>query len=373
MASLWNLITLAVATSTLVIGSFVYVHHGPRGNKGDPGESFHIDVSQNLSDCDDFATVVDMFPGASISQPIMWLVEIDSRLAYTGCPTVYDLKEVDVTSSDLSGHLLVYNGSTWHDYGTFNGVTGVNGTDGRTTLSGVIAPTTEGTNGDFYINTATSTLYGPKTSGTWPSGASLIGPDGVDGTNGLNVFNAPGAPDNGTGIDGEYYIDTSAMTVYQKSAGTWGSGTPLKNSPVNAVPIFAVFTTTQVYESTGFHMMNFGTVSISQSTWTSASSTWTCNTTAKYEVNAIAEFKCNSWSTAFAPYIQILVNGGVVQTNILDFPSSVSTSRSTGTLHYIANFTAGDTLRIRLSPNGPAGTDEIQVTNSAFSIVRVAS
>ena len=53
------------------------------------------------------------------------------------------------------------------------------GTNGRTILSGSVNPTTQGDNGDFYINTSTSTLFGPKASGTWPSGVSLIGPQGA--------------------------------------------------------------------------------------------------------------------------------------------------------------------------------------------------
>lgn len=35
-----------------------------------------------------------------------------------------------------------------------------------------------GSDGDFYINTTTWALYGPKTSGAWPFATSLIGPNG---------------------------------------------------------------------------------------------------------------------------------------------------------------------------------------------------
>ena len=63
------------------------------------------------------------------------------------------------------------------------GVYGTDGIDGRTILSGTVNPTTEGVDGDFYINTATSTLFGPK-NGTWPTGVSLVGPAGADGASG---------------------------------------------------------------------------------------------------------------------------------------------------------------------------------------------
>ena len=59
-----------------------------------------------------------------------------------------------------------------------DGIDGLDGTDGRTILSGVVDPTTEGVDGDFYLNTATSVLFGPKNV-TWPTGVSLVGPDGT--------------------------------------------------------------------------------------------------------------------------------------------------------------------------------------------------
>lgn len=54
------------------------------------------------------------------------------------------------------------------------GPAGEDGADGRTILSGTVDPTNEGVDGDFYLNTATSTLFGPKAT-TWPAGVSLIG------------------------------------------------------------------------------------------------------------------------------------------------------------------------------------------------------
>lgn len=60
--------------------------------------------------------------------------------------------------------------------------TGPAGADGKTILNGAIAPTISvGSNGDFYINTATDEIYGPKTAGLWGSPTSLIGPAGATG------------------------------------------------------------------------------------------------------------------------------------------------------------------------------------------------
>lgn len=49
-------------------------------------------------------------------------------------------------------------------------------------LNGITNPiSTQGNNGDFYINTTSSTIFGPKTNGVWPIGKSLIGPIGPIG------------------------------------------------------------------------------------------------------------------------------------------------------------------------------------------------
>lgn len=53
------------------------------------------------------------------------------------------------------------------------GSTGAAGIDGKTILSGTVNPTTEGVNGDFYLNTATGYIFGPKAAGAWPAGAPL--------------------------------------------------------------------------------------------------------------------------------------------------------------------------------------------------------
>jgi hypothetical protein len=62
------------------------------------------------------------------------------------------------------------------------GPPGPTGSSGTIMLYGTVAPTTEGVDTDFYLDTVTSTLYGPKASGTWPSGVVLIGPAGANGS-----------------------------------------------------------------------------------------------------------------------------------------------------------------------------------------------
>lgn len=81
------------------------------------------------------------------------------------------------------------------------GEDGEDGEDGNTILSGSTIPTNSvGVLGDFYINTATSMLYGPKGSGGWPAGVSLLGPTGPQGPTGPTGPQGPEGPE-GQGCD----------------------------------------------------------------------------------------------------------------------------------------------------------------------------
>lgn len=88
------------------------------------------------------------------------------------------------------------------------GTTGVAGVNGKTVLSGAADPTSGvGTQGDFYINTTTDKIFGPKPSsaGAWGSGTELKGQTGN-----------PGPP----GEDGSpWVVGTAPSEVVMK--GTW--------------------------------------------------------------------------------------------------------------------------------------------------------
>lgn len=87
------------------------------------------------------------------------------------------------------------------------GDTGATGAAGRTILNGTIDPTTEGADGDFYINTANSKIFGPKAGGVWPAGVSIIGATGAAGSNGTN------------GTDGITSVTSQSGTAYTAVLG----------------------------------------------------------------------------------------------------------------------------------------------------------
>lgn len=56
------------------------------------------------------------------------------------------------------------------------------GVSGRTWISGSGIPaSTQGVDGDFYMDITNHQYYGPKTAGAWGSGTSIIGPEGPAG------------------------------------------------------------------------------------------------------------------------------------------------------------------------------------------------
>jgi hypothetical protein len=105
------------------------------------------------------------------------------------------------------------------------GLTGANGSagaNGKTVSYGTSNPATStGVDGDFYINTASNMLFGPKASGTWPAGVSLVGPTGATGPTG--AAGLPGAA-GAQGIQG--VAGAAGATGPQGVAGLPGATGP---------------------------------------------------------------------------------------------------------------------------------------------------
>jgi hypothetical protein len=118
------------------------------------------------------------------------------------------------------------------------GGSGTPGADGNTVLYGAGAPTSGvGVNGNFYIDTTAHAIYGPKTGGSWGSSTSMVGLDGDQ------VIYGNGAPSNATGQDGDTYIDNTGHALYgPKAAGAWPAGVslvgPTGDSPLQTLMVF---------------------------------------------------------------------------------------------------------------------------------------
>jgi trimeric autotransporter adhesin len=127
------------------------------------------------------------------------------------------------------------------------GQNGSNGLDGKTVLNGATPPQlSNGIDGDFYIDSLSGIIYGPKTALGWGSGFSLIGSQGIQGVQGLtgsqgiqgiagvngldgkSLLNGVIDPQIIDGIDGDFYINTSTNSIFgPKTSSGWGASVSL--------------------------------------------------------------------------------------------------------------------------------------------------
>ncbi|WP_345948278.1 hypothetical protein ABDD95_15620 [Mucilaginibacter sp. PAMB04274] len=120
----------------------------------------------------------------------------------TGEPNNSNGQVNDTYINTTNGKFYKKSGSGWQPvFSMLNGPpggpgpkgdTGSSGINGKTLLYGSINPSngTTGTNGDFYINTTTWVLFGPKVNGSWPGGVTMIvDPEGVGNINDLHTNN----------------------------------------------------------------------------------------------------------------------------------------------------------------------------------------
>jgi hypothetical protein len=166
---------------------------------------------------------------------------------------------LDLAVAPLSGEVLTFNGTSWiasvptggsqgpagpqgsqgaagpagaiGSQGPVGppGPPGSAGVDGNTILSGTTNPTPlTGVDGDFYINTATSTIFGPRIAGNWPTGVPFMGPAGVAGPTGAT---GPQGATGSTGPQGAQGLQGVAGPLGAPGApglnwqGTWSSST----------------------------------------------------------------------------------------------------------------------------------------------------
>lgn len=97
------------------------------------------------------------------------------------------------------------------------GPQGIAGTNGNTILNGTTVPTSAtGNNGDFYINTTTNIIYGPKTVAGWGTGTTLSG-----GSSGGSLSNTNFQVFDATGI---FTVPAGVTKIMVECWGAGGGG-----------------------------------------------------------------------------------------------------------------------------------------------------
>lgn len=179
----------------------------------------------------------------------------DGTLLYgAGLPGSATGKNLDSYINTLTGIFYKKTADTWAQVFSMAtgpqgpqgaaGTNGVDGVNGHTILSGSTNPsnTTTGSNGDFYLNTSSFYFFGPKTSGVWGDGKSIVG-DGVanGGTAGqllvkvnTDDFNTTWQDNSFANLSG-HPVDNSnlatALNAKQNALGYTAENTADKNQP----------------------------------------------------------------------------------------------------------------------------------------------
>tara|TARA_R110000765_G_scaffold93781_3_gene176756 strand:- start:7148 stop:8008 length:861 start_codon:yes stop_codon:yes gene_type:complete len=105
------------------------------------------------------------------------------------------------------------------------GATGAAGLDGSIWYAGAGIPGAGiGVDGDYFLNTLTGDVYGPKTGGAWGAiTMNLVGASGTNGTNGTDgnsFYTGTGTPSGALGISGDSYVDLASaeLFIWQRTA-----------------------------------------------------------------------------------------------------------------------------------------------------------
>ena len=204
---------------------------GPTGATGPAGQATKILGSFGVS-----KTPADLPTNGLI--PINWDATGSPAAAVQfdeGDAMIYSPADED---DPVAGHLFSYNGvNAWIDVGNIQGPQGDVGPAGPTGATGATGPAgADGADGVDGVAGATGPA-GPtgatgtpgSTGATGAAGAAgATGPAGTDGANGKTVRSGSGAPAGGLGVDGDFYVNTAANTIYgPKTSGAWGSPTSL--------------------------------------------------------------------------------------------------------------------------------------------------
>lgn len=171
---------------------------------------------------------------------------VDGAPGAAGAPGVdgvrgYDGREIEVQNNGTHIQWRFVGTETWTNLVALADLAGADGLDGKTVLSGSGAPAAElGTDGDFYIDTPVSHLYGPKTAGAWGAYVDLVGPEGPPGPSASvtqsAVLSALDDPTDGAVLyvqQGATEAGTAAKTAVGDSVGNYkfwvdGNGTVVR-------------------------------------------------------------------------------------------------------------------------------------------------
>lgn len=182
------------------------------------------------------ANVDYQFTGTQLIGFIAAVLSVGSVISFSNdTPANGDGKNGDVVIKPISGQFWQKVVGVWalqyttpaagsgntvlYGSGAPNNTTGANGDTYINTDPGA---------GKFYKKTAGAWAQ-VFSMATGPAGApGAPGTPGADGDNGNTILNGITPPSNDIGVNGDFYLNTNTYFIYgPKVAGVWGAGTPL--------------------------------------------------------------------------------------------------------------------------------------------------
>jgi len=227
----------------------------------------------------------------------------------------------DYYINTANGDMYYHDDTSWSIIANIKGptgATGATGTDGKTVLHGTTAPSSgDGVNGDFYINTTNNNIYGPKASGSWPSGVSLVGPTGATGATGATGSTGPTGATGATGATGT--TGSAAWT----SVSAWASSTAY----VSAAPASVVTYGGETYVCSTAHTSG-GSFDASKFTKIAQKGVdGTATADADASTKGILKLTGDLGGTASSPtvpYLDLRIKGKACAENFSDFDSMLN-------------------------------------------------
>lgn len=164
----------------------------------------------------------------------------DGTILYgAGLPASNTGKNNDTYINTLTGIFYLKSEGSWSQVFSMQtgpqgprgekGYTGDTGPAGKSVLSGTTNPSNlaDGLDGDFYINTNSLTIFGPKTSGAWGDGVSIVGEQGEKGDDGATGPQGAQGPQGTTGATGATgATGPTGPTGATGATGAQGPGVP---------------------------------------------------------------------------------------------------------------------------------------------------
>ncbi|SNW62689.1 Collagen-like protein [Orpheovirus IHUMI-LCC2] len=144
-----------------------------------------------------------------------------SIIADNGPPNNSIGEDGDYYINNLNGDYYQKVAGLWQPRGNLTGPVGSPGVSGSKILVGNGVPDISiGEDGDYYINNLNEDYY-QKVGGVWQPRGNLDGPIGEQGDSGSQILTGTGAPLQGDGADGDYYINVNNNDYYLKNNGIW--------------------------------------------------------------------------------------------------------------------------------------------------------